>query len=135
MKIFDKKEFAMATLNTNNKIFVVHIAALVELTTMLKYFFCQVQVVLLISEETKIFTEYSDFSNVFSLNSIVKLLEYIRINNHSIDLLNNKQLSYSLIYSLELVELKILKTYINTSLASSFIRPSRSPANAPILFI
>ena len=42
---------------------------------------------------------------------------------------------YSLIYSLEPVELKTLKTYIKVNLVSSFIRPSKFSAGAPILFV
>ena len=39
VEIIDKKEFAMAALNINNKTFVVHIAALSKLTTMPIYSF------------------------------------------------------------------------------------------------
>ena len=35
VEIIDKREFAVAALNADNKIFVVYVAALVELTTML----------------------------------------------------------------------------------------------------
>ena len=93
------------------------------------------QVALLISEKTGISTEYSNVSNIFSSDSVAELLEYIRINNHSIDLLDNKQPPYGLIYSLEPMELKILKTYIKPNLVSSFIKPSKSPADTQILFV
>ena len=33
------------------------------------------------------------------------------------------------------MELKTLKTYIETNLANGFIRPLKSPADAPILFV
>ena len=46
-----------------------------------------------------------------------------------------KEPSYGPIYSLGLIELKTLKTYINTNLANSFIYPSKSPTSAFILFI
>lgn len=46
----------------------------------------------------------------------------------------DKQSSYRLIYSLGPVELEILKTYIETYLKTRFIRPSKSPAETPILF-
>ncbi len=39
-----------------------------------------------------------------------------------------------LIYSLGLVELETLKAHIENNLASGFIRPSKSPVGAPILF-
>ena len=42
---------------------------------------------------------------------------------------------YSLIYSLGLVDLETLKIYIKANLASQFIKPSKSPSGAPILFV
>ena len=87
------------------------------------------------SEENGILAEYSNFSNIFSSDSTVELSEHTRINDHPIDLLDNKQPPYGPIYSLGLVELETLKTYIETNLASGFIRPSKSPAGAPILFV
>ena len=62
------------------------------------------------------------------------LPEHIEINMHAIDLEKDKQPSYGPIYSLGLVELEILKTYIETNLANGFIHHSKSPAGAPILF-
>ena len=90
---------------------------------------------MLTSKKTGITAEYSDFFNVFSSNSAAKLPEHIRINDYLIDLLDNKQPLYSLIYSLGLVELETLKTYIKANLSSGFIRSSKSPAGTPILFI
>ena len=39
------------------------------------------------------------------------------------------------IYSLWLVELKTLKTHIETNLAKGFIKASKTPADSPILFV
>ena len=69
MEIIDRKEFAIAALNADNKTFIVHIAALVEPTIMPIYFFSQAQVTLLTSEKTGIPAEYFNFSNVFFLDS------------------------------------------------------------------
>ena len=44
------------------------------------------------------------------------------------------QLFYELIYSLGLVELETLKTYIKINLANNFIRRSKSPVGALIFF-
>lgn len=79
--------------------------------------------------------EYLDYTNVFFLDSAVELPKYININNHLIDLINDKQLSHSLIYSLGQVELKMLKIYIKTNLVNDFIRLFKSPAGILILFI
>lgn len=45
----------------------------------------------------------------------------MRINNHTIKLKEDKKSLYCPIYSLKLVELKILKIEIKTNLANSFI--------------
>ena len=135
MEIIDKREFAAAALNADDKTFVVHVAALVEPTTMPIHPSCQAKVAALTSEETRIPAEYSNFSNVFSSDSAAELPEHTGINDHPIDLLDNKQLPYGPIYSLGPVKLEMLKTYIKANLASGFIRPSKSLAGAPILFV
>ena len=135
MEIIDKREFVAVALNANNEIFVVYVAALVEPTTMPIYPSCQAQVAALTSKKTRIPAKYSDFSNVFSSESAAELLEYTGINDHFINLLDDKQPPYGPIYSLGPVKLEILKTYIKANLASGFIRPSKSPSGALILFI
>ena len=60
------------------------------------------------------------------------LPKYIEINIHVIDLEKGKQPLYESIYSLKMVELETLKTYIKTNLANSFICSSKSPTGAPI---
>ena len=62
------------------------------------------------------------------------LPERTKLNEHAIDLEDGKQPPYGSIYSLGPVELETLKTYIETHLKTGFIRPSKSPAGAPILF-
>ena len=57
------------------------------------------------------------------------------INEYAIKLQKGKKLSYGPIHSLDPVELKILKTYIERNLANGFIRPSKSLAGVPILFL
>lgn len=52
---------------------------------------------------------------------MVELWEYIEINNHTIELKKDKQLFFKFIYSLKLVQLEILKTYIKTNLINGFI--------------
>lgn len=56
------------------------------------------------------------------------------MNNHAIKLEESKQPLFGSIYSLELIELEMLKTYIKINLANDFIRPFKSRAGAPILF-
>ena len=83
---------------------------------------------------TSIPIEYSDFADIFSLELASKLSEHIGINDNVIKLINNQQLPYKPIYSLEQVELDTLKTYIKTNLANGFIRSFKSPVEAPIFF-
>ena len=64
----------------------------------------------------------------------MELPEITGINKNPIELVGGKQPSYGPIYSLSLVELETLKTYIETYLKTGFIRPSKSLASAPILF-
>ena len=81
---------------------------------------------------TSIPTEYSDFANVFSPKLASELAKHTGINDHAINLVDDWQPPYGPIYSLGLVELETLKTYIETNLANGFIKPSKSPARAPI---
>lgn len=81
-----------------------------------------------------ILAKYLDFVDVFSKKFATVLLEYTKINIYAIDLEEGKQPLYRPIYSLELVGLETLKTYIKINLANSFIYPSKSPIGIPILF-
>lgn len=72
-----------------------------------------------------ILTQYFDYNDIFSLEFVVELPEHIDINNYAIEIEESKQPSHSLIYSLAPVELEMLKTYIETNLTNSFIRPSK----------
>ena len=89
---------------------------------------------LIASQKSIALAKYLDFANVFSKKLAKMLLEQIRINNHAIKLEKNKQQLYKLIYSLDLVELKTLKTYTKTNLANDFIWPSKLSASTLILF-
>ena len=75
-----------------------------------------------------------DFTNVFLKEKALVLLERTELHEHVINLEHDKQPPYGPIYSLGLVKLKILKTYIKTHLKTGFIQPFKSPAGAPILF-
>ena len=133
MEIINKKEFATAALNEDNKIFVLHMAAPSVNSNVL--LFWQAQIASLDVEKITIPAEYLDYTNVLSPDSAAELPKHTGINNHLINLIDDKQLPYGPIYSLRLVELEMLKTYIKTNLANGFIRPSKSSTGASILFI
>lgn len=69
----------------------------------------------------KIFLEYANYFYIFSLNLAIKLSENTGINKHVIELIQDKQPPYGLIYSLSLVELKTIKSYIKTHIKIGFI--------------
>ena len=83
---------------------------------------------------TKVPSKYVDFADVFSSKLAAELPEHTEINNYAIKLVDDWQSLYSLIYSLGLMELKTLKTYIKNNLANNFIKPFKSFIGAPILF-
>ena len=94
----------------------------------------QVRALLFNKAPTEVLMEYSDYSNVFSVEYAAKLPENTGMNEHAIKLEESKQPLFRPIYSLESVELEILKTYIKINLTKSFIQLSKSLAEVSILF-
>ena len=135
VQIIDKKDFVIAALDANSETFVVHVAFR-EREGMPVHSERQAQVGALLFNEapTEVPAEYSDYSDVFSAEHAAELPENTGMNKHAIELEEGKQPLFNPIYSLRPVELETLKTYIKTNLANGFIRPSKSPAGASILF-
>ena len=76
--------------------------------------------------------EYSNYNNVFSIENAAEIPENTKINEHAIELKNDRQPLFGSIYNLGLVELEILKTYIEINLANNFIHSSKSLTGASI---
>ena len=139
VQIIDKKDFVIAALDADSKTFVVHVAfrerkeipVHSEGQAQIK---AQVGALLFNKAPIEVSAEYSDYSNVFLAEHAVELSKNTGMNEHAIKLKEGKQPPFRPIYSLGLVELETLKTYIKTNLAIGFIRPSKSPARALILF-
>lgn len=93
------------------------------------------QIALLLAKKISVFKEYADFLNVFFKKSTVVLPNCLDINKYIIKSEPGKQPSYKPIYSLDLIELEILKTYIRTNLINGFIQPFKSLTKASILFV
>ena len=140
-----KKEFAIAALDPEYKTYVVHVRSVssdaspsssVSQLELDVHPSRRPQISGLIVKEApiKIPAEYSDFADVISPDLASELSEHTRINDHAIELVKGQQPPYGSIYSLEPVELETLKAYIENNLANEFIRPSKLPAKAPILF-
>jgi len=76
----------------------------------------------------------SQFSDVFNESSADKLPPH-RPYDCQINLVENSKLYYGPIYPLTDEESTALKEYINDNLKKGFIRKSKSPAGAPVLFV
>ena len=77
---------------------------------------------------------YRDFIDVFSKRKADKLPQH-RPYDLKIDLDDGETPPHGPIYSLSALETEALRVYIDENLRSGFIRPSTSPAGAPILFV
>ena len=83
---------------------------------------------------SKVPPEYHEYLDVFSKSKSAHLPPR-RPCDHKIELENGAAPPFGPIYSLSEVEQLALKTFIDENLSSGLIRPSQSPAGAPILFI
>ena len=77
--------------------------------------------------------EYQDFADIFS-KSKAEALPPHRPYDHSIPLAPDAKIPFGPTYRLSEIEEKALKDFLDENLAKGFIRPSSSPAGAPILF-
>ena len=78
--------------------------------------------------------QYKDFEDVFQKKNADMLPEH-RPYDCAIDLQEGAQPPFGPIYNLSQTELAELRKYIDENLAKNFIRHSKSPAGAPILFV
>lgn len=122
VEIINQNKFVAAALEPKEKGFVVHIATL-EVQEIDVHPTKKAQIAFLFAEKAleKKIDEYVDYADLFSPEFTTELPKHTRINNQPIDLEEAKQPPYNLIYSLELVELEILKTYIKANFKNSFI--------------
>ena len=136
VELIRKKEFAAAALDPEYEALVVYVAALSVDSSDEVHPSKKAQIALLKVDKasSKVPSKYANFTDVFSPKLATELPKYMRINDHAIKLVDDWQPPYGLIYSLSSVELEKLKAYIKNNLVSNFIRPSKSPAGALILF-
>ena len=85
-------------------------------------------------KEVEIPKEWQHIEEPFKDDLAYELPEH-RPNDHAIDLEAGAKPPYGPIYSLSESELKVLRAYIEKHLANGFIRPSKLPAGAPIIFV
>lgn len=79
-------------------------------------------------------SQYHEFLDVFDRNQANELPPH-RTWDHAIDLQPGKTPPASRPYSMNQYELKALREYLEKELSKGFIRISRSPAAAPVLFV
>ena len=151
VQLVDPKEFVIAALDADSKTYVMHVAirkrketamhpdkkAQIKAQTKAQsetQSGAQVGALIFNKASNEVATKYSDYSNVVSAENAAKLPENTGMNEHAIKLKEGKQSFFGHIYSLGPMELETLKTYIEIIPANGFIYPSKSPAEAPILF-
>ena len=132
-----KKEIAAIVFDTKYETFVVYVASFEspsQKSDVHPSRRAQIATIVPNEASTSIPTEYSDFADLFFPELASELPKHTEINDYAIKLVDDQQLPYRPIYSLGPIKLETLKTYIETNLKNGFIRPSKSPAGAPILF-
>ena len=78
--------------------------------------------------------QYHDHADVFSQTAAASLPPHLPYN-HTINLEEGVTPLYGPIYSMSETKLKALQEHLDDALGKGFIRPSNSPAGAPILFV
>lgn len=102
---------------------------------MIIYLARKAQIYFLLVEKIIFHAEYLNFADFFLEKLAKVLLKLTKTNEHTIKFEKCKLLTYKPIYSIESVEFKIVKTYINTNLTNAFIRLLKLPASDLILFV
>jgi hypothetical protein len=85
-------------------------------------------------DDSKIPTTYHEFLSFFS-QSTSDLLPARRLFDHAIELKESEELVSGLIYALSEPKLTVLREYLDKMRCTRKIRPSKSPARAPIHFV
>ncbi len=82
----------------------------------------------------KALSKYLHYADVFLFELAIELPKNTNIDEHAMELVEGKQLSFGLFYSPGPVELETLKAYIKLYLKIGFIQPFKSFADAFIFF-
>ena len=103
VELIGKREFVVAVLDLEHKIFVVHIAALTSVDVGNEMHPLKRDLIAHLKVDkafTKVLNKYVDFVDVFSRKLASEFLQHTGINNYTIKLIDDQQFSYGLIYSL-----------------------------------
>ena len=129
VKLIDKKKFANTTLDENSETFIIFILAL-EAMIIHPFRIARIAALKWDKASTKILIEYYDYADIFSIDLVMELFKNTSINKYAIKLVEEKELSYKLIYALSLIKLEILKAYIEIYLKTGFIQTFKFLADA-----
>lgn len=86
------------------------------------------------SNHERYYTEVPELRDMFA-RAKTQILPSSSAYDHTIDLLPHARVPYGPIYPLSQKELAELRRYLQENLTNGRIRPSKSPAGAPILFV
>lgn len=138
VELTDAETFAEAAMDLTNRVYVMHVKHVpTESTTTTGEVVSSMDIKQRdYDKNPKVVlpSEYEDLAEVFSEADVNRLSDH-GPHDHAIDLIDERQPPYRPVYNLSEVELTVLRQYIDKHLANNFIRPSKSPARAPILFI
>ena len=87
-----------------------------------------------IAERQELKECYQEYYDVFS-DELASIIAQNSEYDHAIELETGKMPPQMPIYNLSQKELQILREYLDNALAKGWIRPSKSPSGAPILFV
>jgi hypothetical protein len=114
--------------------YVMVVVAAADDTTSYAQFVLSASEVADTTQAKKLPSEYVSFQDVFEEKNADILPEH-RPYDMSIDLKPGTVVPFGPIYNLSQPELEELRKYIDDNLKKGFIRPSKSPGGAPILFV
>ena len=84
--------------------------------------------------KTTIFDVLKTYNDINNENKVYELLKHI-VDDHAIELIDEKQSSHDFIYLMFKAKLKVLKAYLDEHFQNDFIRLFKSSIDVSILFI
>lgn len=93
-----------------------------------------IRVAALASKDVTLPEELEEFADVFSEEE-ASILPSSSEYDHTIDLIPGKEPPYRPLHRQSLKEQEVLREYLQTALKKGYIRESKSPAGAPVLFV
>lgn len=134
IELIEKKEFITIAFDLSDDTFIVHVILIASSNPIYPSHQAQITSLKVNKVLTAILSKYANFVDNFSPDLVIELPKYTEIKDYTIELVDNTQPFYNPIYSLGLVKLETLETYIKTNLANNFIKPLKFPISIGIFF-